>query len=106
MLDESIEFAEQDFAERQLIEARNEAETILHATEKSLADEQSSEIDPEERARIDASVAALRESMAGTDYKLVRTRIDELNEATTHLAELLMNRAIATALEGKKLAEI
>ena len=37
MLEESIEFAEQDFSERQLIEARNEAEAILQATEKSLA---------------------------------------------------------------------
>src|SRR5579862_1490120 len=37
MLEESIEFAEQDFAERQLIEARTEAEAILTATKKSLA---------------------------------------------------------------------
>src|ERR1700722_4775244 len=37
MLEESIEFAEQDFSQRQLIEARNEAESILRATEKSLA---------------------------------------------------------------------
>ena len=37
MLEESIEYAEQDFTERQLIEARNESETILRATEKALA---------------------------------------------------------------------
>ncbi len=36
MLEESIEFAEQDFSERQLIEARNEAETVLRATEKGV----------------------------------------------------------------------
>src|SRR5580698_7068968 len=36
MLEESIEFAEQDFSERQLIEARNEADTILKATERTL----------------------------------------------------------------------
>ena len=36
MLEESIEYAEQDFTERQVIEARNEAEAILKATEKSL----------------------------------------------------------------------
>src|SRR4029077_16894459 len=40
MLEESIEFAEQDFSERQLIEARNEAEAIVRATEKALAREQ------------------------------------------------------------------
>ena len=37
MLEESIEYAEQDFAERQVIEARTEAESILTATAKALA---------------------------------------------------------------------
>ena len=106
MLVESIDFAEQDFAERQLIEARNEAETILHATEKSLADAESESLDPTERASISGAIVALRQAMAGTDYRLVRERTDELNQATIHLAELLMDRAIRSALEGKKLAEI
>ena len=52
------------------------------------------------------SVAALKESVAGNDYKLIRKRIDELNQATTHLAELVMNGAVSTALEGRKLAEV
>ncbi len=106
MLEESIEYAEQDFAERQLIEARNEGETILRATEKSLAQEQAAELDPAERRAIDAAGAALRKAMASTDYKLVRARIDELNQATLPLAERLMNRALAAALEGKRLDEV
>ena len=106
MLEESIEYAEQDFALRQLIEARNEGETILRATERSLAQEQAAELEPAERRAIDAAVAALREAMSGIDYKLVRARIDELNQATMHLAELIMNRALATALEGKRLEEV
>ncbi len=106
MLEESIEYAEQDFAERQLIEARTEAETILGATAKALANQQSSTLSAEERAQIDAAITGLKESAAGTDYKLVRKRIDELNQATEHLAELLMNSAISTALEGRKLAEV
>ena len=44
--------------------------------------------------------------MVGTDYKLVRTRIDELNEATMHLAEVVMNSALHTALEGKRLEDV
>ncbi len=91
MLEESIEYAEQDFAERQLIEARTESEAILSATAKALAN---------------PHVAALRESVAGSDYKLIRKRIDEVNHATEHLAELLMNSAVSTALEGRKLAEV
>ncbi len=57
MLEESIEFAEQDFAERQLIEARNEADTILKATEKTLQREDLSQLSREERRAIDESVA-------------------------------------------------
>jgi molecular chaperone DnaK len=106
MLEESIEYAEQDFAERQLIEARTEAESILSATSKALANPQSEALSEEEHALIDASIAALKESAAGMDYKLIRKRIDELNHATEHLAELLMNFAVSTALEGRKLAEV
>jgi molecular chaperone DnaK len=106
MLEESIEYAEQDFAERQLIEARTESEAILTATAKALASPQSAALSADERARIEASVAALQESVAGSDYKLIRKRIDELNHATEHLAELLMNSAVSTALEGRKLAEV
>ena len=106
MLEESIEYAEQDFAERQLIEARTESEAILSATAKALANPQSAGLSADERAKIEASVAALRESVAGSDYKLIRKRIDEVNHATEHLAELLMNSAVSTALEGRKLAEV
>jgi molecular chaperone DnaK len=106
MLGESIEYAEQDFAERQLIEARTESESILTATAKALANPQVAALSMEEATRIAASVAALRDAAAGTDYKLIRKRIDELNQATEHLAELLMNSAVSTALEGRKLAEV
>ena len=106
MLEESIEYAEQDFAERQLIEARTEAESILAATAKALTNPQSASMDAAERARIDATIAALKESVAGSDYKLIRKDVDELNHATEHLAELLMNSAVSSALEGHKLAEV
>jgi molecular chaperone DnaK (HSP70) len=106
MLEESIEYAEQDFAERQLIEARTESESILAATTKALADPRASNLPGEERAKIEATVAALREAVSGADYKLIRNRIDDLNHATENLAEMLMNFAVATALEGRKLAEV
>jgi Fe-S protein assembly chaperone HscA len=106
MLEESIEYAEQDFAERQAIEARTEAETILSATRKALSTPQAASLSGEERAAIDAAIAALKESINGSDYKLMRKRIDELNNATMHLAELVMNSAVSAALQGRKLAEV
>jgi molecular chaperone DnaK len=106
MLEDSIEFAEQDFADRQVIEARTEAESILTATAKALRDTGAAGIDGSEREAIDKSSADLRAAISGTDYKLMRTRIDELNAATNHLAETLMNGALQTALEGKRLDDV
>jgi molecular chaperone DnaK len=106
MLEDSIEFAEQDFADRQVIEARTEAESILTATAKALRDTGATGIDSSERAAIEKSATELRAAITGTDYKLMRTRIDELNEATNHLAETLMNGALQTAFEGKRLDDV
>jgi molecular chaperone DnaK (HSP70) len=105
MLEDSIEYAEQDFAERQAIEARTEAETILVATAKALAADKAAALPAEERAKIDVSVAYLREAITGSDYRLMRKKIDELNEATNHLAEVMMNSAVNTVLQGKKLTD-
>ncbi len=106
MLEESIEYAEQDFAERQVIEARTEAEAILTATGKALANPQTASLPAPERVKIDADIAALQEAVQGTDYKKIRRQIDELNHATENLAELLMNTAVQSALAGKNLAEV
>jgi Fe-S protein assembly chaperone HscA len=106
MLEESIEYAEQDFAERQTIEARSEAAAILTATTKALANPNAAAMPEFERARIDSSILALKSAAQGGDYKLIRRQIDDLNQATEHLAELLMNSAVQTALQGKKLAEV
>ncbi|MGB6482303.1 MAG: molecular chaperone DnaK [Candidatus Acidiferrales bacterium] len=106
MLEDSIEFAEQDFAQRQLIEARIETDTILRATEKAFARDEAQSLPAAERAKIDASVSALRNAAAGADYKLIREKIDELNHATEHLAEISMNKALQAAVGGKRIDEV
>src|ERR1700740_3324626 len=98
MLEESIEYAEQDFATRQVIEARTESEAILAATQKALGTPESAMLSGQEREAIDAGVVALKESVSGSDYKLMRKKIDELNEATQHLAEVMMNSAVNSVL--------
>jgi molecular chaperone DnaK (HSP70) len=106
MLEESIEFAEQDFEERQRIEARTEAGSILTATTKALQNAGEADLPTAERASIEKAAAALRTAAAGQDYKLMRQRIDELNQATNHLAELVMNGALQSASEGKRLDDV
>ncbi len=108
MLEESIEFAEQDFAQRQLIEARNEAETILKATRKTMVEESAglAALSGEEQRGIQDGVTELEQAVKSEDYKLIRARIDTLNQATTHLAELVMDGALQTALGGKNIDEV
>ena len=94
-----------DFTQRQLIEARVEAHTVLAATEKTLAGDEAREMDARERQHITAIVAALRAAVAGADYKLIRAEMDALNQATMHLAELVMNHAVQAAVQGKRVDE-
>ena len=106
MLEASIDFAEQDFEDRQRIEARIEADAILIATTKALQNAGEADLPAAERASIEKSAGALRIAAAGHDYKLMRQRIDELNQATNHLAELVMNGALQSAFEGKRLDDV
>jgi len=106
MLEDSIEFAEQDFADRQLIEARNEADSILAATDKTLGRTGDAALSAPEREAISEAERELRAALAGGDYKLIRARIDALNAATQHLAELAMNSALQTALGGKRIDDV
>jgi chaperone protein DnaK len=104
MIQESFLFAQQDIKERQRIEARNEAESILKATEKALA-RADGLVTPEELAAIRQAAAALTAAMEGDDHRPIREAIEALNKATYGLAERLMDRTLLEALKDKKLSQ-
>ena len=101
MLLESFDYAEEDFRQRQVIEARNEAETILTALAKGRSSPAWSQLASDEQRRIAKLEKSLHEVKKGEDYQAIRKAIDELNQATTHLAELMMDSAVSAALKGK-----
>jgi Fe-S protein assembly chaperone HscA len=111
MLIESFEHAEADFEARLLIDARNEAESVVTATEKSmrrpdferLAGEA---LEPGERARIEQALAAARQAIAGDDREQILRATAALNQATRHLAEIVMNRSVREALAGKNVDDV
>ena len=105
MLEEAFDLAEEDFAQRQLVEARVEAESILHATAKA---ERLHEqlLDAAERATIERAASELRAAVAGTDHNRIRDLIEALNEAGRPFAQRIMDASIKTALESKSAYEI
>src|SRR4029078_5508613 len=79
MLIESFEHAQADFDARLFIEARNEAESVINATEKSLrrpdfAEVTVGELTKDELAQIDRTLADLKHVMAGTDREVIHEK--------------------------------
>ena len=105
MLLDSFDYAEEDFRQRQVIEARREAETILTALAKSKNNEAWLSLSADEHNRIETLEGALLAVKDGGDYQSIRKSIDALNQGTMHLAEMMMDSAVATALKGKTMDE-
>jgi len=111
MLLDSFENAEADVAARLLIEARNEAETVVQATEKSLraadfAEIERSELAAGERQRIESVLAGLKMVLNSSDRETIQKWTQALNDATRHLAEVMMNRSVKAALAGKNIDNV
>ncbi len=103
MILESVEKAESDFNERQVREARVEADAILAATEKAKANDAWLDLGDGERQAIDVAVNQLLLVYHAGDHHLILAKIDELNQATMKLAETMMNSAVSSALKGTKI---
>jgi molecular chaperone DnaK len=111
MLIESFEHAETDFDARLLIEARNEAETVIHATEKSLRRPDFDQLAAEalasgERQRIEQALTEAKDAIGGADRDLMLQKTEALNKATRPLAEVVMNRSVREALAGKNVRDV
>jgi molecular chaperone DnaK (HSP70) len=101
MILESFDYAEEDFRQRQVIEARNEATTILTALQKGKAGPAWNQLTSDERKQIAKQEKALRAVMEQEDHHAMRSAIDALNQGTMRLAELMMDSAVSSALKGK-----
>jgi molecular chaperone DnaK (HSP70) len=105
MLEESIDFGEQDIEQRLLISSRNDADQILTAVEKQLR-EYGGLVDEEERGRIAEVVGRVELARRGADRELLSKLVEELNEVTTPFAERIMDGAIKLALEKKSIEDL
>jgi molecular chaperone DnaK (HSP70) len=105
MVEDSFTYAEADIETRMLIEARNEADTVLTHVARALR-QGAGLLGGEERQAIEAAVAALRQAREGQDRDAIRERTTDLNHATERLAETLMDAALKGALGTTRAGEI
>jgi molecular chaperone DnaK len=105
MILDSFDHAEEDFAKRLLIEVRNEAETILAATERAPHNPAWMQLTVEERAAIAAARDRLKEVKQGEDLTAISEAIVALDKATRHFAEMMMDAAVTTAIRGKTMED-
>jgi len=104
MILESFDHAESDISARQLIEARNEAQTILDALAKGEKSGAWQQLSMGEHASIESHATELRRIMQGDDYKAIREGIEYLDKATRRFAELMMDAAVTGAIGGKTMS--
>lgn len=88
------EHSNEDEAYRKLVEARNDAEPVLRASERRLPEARRL-MNAEEVARIETSVQALRHAMDGADTEKIKQGAFQLEQATRKLADLIVKDAIA-----------
>jgi molecular chaperone DnaK (HSP70) len=101
MILDSFDHAEEDFAKRLLVEARNEAETILAAVERAPSSPAWQQLTGEEQTAIAAARMRLQSVKLGEDSAAIRDATLALDQATRRFAELMMEAAVTTAIRGK-----
>ena len=90
--------AEADKDRRELVEAKNQGESLLHSTKKSLA-EHSDKVDPSTVEVIEFAMAALEEALPSDSASKIKGAIQNLTEAAMKLGEAIY-KASADASDG------
>ena len=103
MIKESYDKAEEDMRERQVREARVEADSIMAATAKAQQNDAWNTLSEAERQAIESARRDLLNVYNGGDHHIIIAKIEALNQATTSLAENMMNTAVRGALKGTKI---
>jgi molecular chaperone DnaK len=91
--------AAEDAKFRELAETRNQADALVHATEKSLR-ELGDKVSGEERAKIESALADLREAIKGDNKTVIETKLKALGEASAGMTQRLYANQQQDAAQG------
>ncbi len=96
MVQDAEAHAGEDKKRRDLIDARNQADSMVYMTEKSLK-EHADKVDPATKSTIEAAVEKTKKAMEGEDLEAIKTSVEELQTASHKLAEAMYQQAAAGA---------
>ena len=104
MVKEAEENAEADKERKDLVEAKNQAESLVHSTEKSIQ-EHGEKVDPTTIEAIELSIKALKETLSSDDADKIRARSQDVTEASMKLGEAIYKAESENNAEPAEAAE-
>jgi|UniRef100_A0A7C4EU96 molecular chaperone DnaK len=99
MVRDAESHAEEDRKKRELIDTRNQADSMIYMTEKSLK-EHGDKVDSAIRSSIESAIARTKTAMEGSDAQAIKNALEELQQASHKLAEAMYQQASASAGAG------
>ena len=99
MVRDAQSHTEDDKKRREVAEAKNQADSLIYATEKNLS-EHGDKIGEEDKTKITEAIAAARKAMEGTDAAAIQSAVQNLTTASHKLAEEMYKKASAEAGPG------
>jgi molecular chaperone DnaK len=104
MVKEAEENAESDKERRELIEARNQAESLIHSTEKSM-EEHADKVDPTTIEAIELAIAALKDDLETDNADKIKSGIQNVTEAAMKLGEAIYKTSQNDGEDGPAAAD-
>jgi molecular chaperone DnaK len=92
LIKEAEMHSEEDKKKKELVEARNQADTLIYTTEKTLAD-LGDKVDSAIKTDIESHIQKLKEAMAGTDVQAIKSQSEGLMKASHKVAEAMYAQA-------------
>ena len=99
MVQEAEMHAEEDRKFRELVDVRNQADGLVHSSEKALSD-LGEKVQPDERAAIESAIADLKTALQGDDKSVIEAKSRALSEAAAGLAQRVYQEQAAQGGEG------
>ncbi len=91
MINDAEQFADEDKAKRESVEVKNQAETLIYSTEKSISD-LGDKLPEEDKTKIEACSEQLKKSMETDDMEAIKSDLEALTQASHKIAELLYSQ--------------